>query len=59
MVLAIRLQKLNVAHAHGGLLLSGVVGLAAGSWGVFLAAVAVLVAGACSVGDIRPRPRRR
>lgn len=46
-------HKLNAAHFQGALLVSGLVGWLAESWGVFLLALAALLLGACHTGDIR------
>ena len=50
-------NKLNVATVNGCLLIAAFVGTMAGSWAVFLLALAALVAGGIASGDIRPRRR--
>ncbi len=49
-------QKLNVAYFHGCLLVSGLVGLVAGSWTMFWLALVVTVVACCHSGEIRHRP---
>ncbi|MDG3002834.1 hypothetical protein [Paludisphaera mucosa] len=52
-------NKLNVAYFNGCLLVAAFVGAAAGSWAVFLLAVAGLAAAGVVGGDIRLKPRGR
>ncbi|CAN5899985.1 hypothetical protein BH23PLA1_BH23PLA1_44670 [soil metagenome] len=51
-------SKLNVAYAHGCLIVASVVGLVAQSWAAFAVALAVTVLGCVVAGDIRPHGRR-
>ena len=51
--------KLNVAYANGCLLLAAVLGLVAGSWPVFAAALAVSFVGCLCSGEIRLTGRAR
>jgi len=46
-------HKLNAANWVGAVLVAGLIGGAAGSWAVFLVAVAVLLASGWQSGDIR------
>jgi hypothetical protein len=50
-------QKLNLAYINGAVVISGVVGLLAGSWGVFCLALIVLVVIHLGSGGIRPERR--
>jgi hypothetical protein len=52
-------QKLNVAYAEGGLIVAVVFGLLAGSWTVFVVALAVLIGGGLGAGTLRLRGRGR
>src|SRR4051812_3987106 len=45
--------KLNLAYTQGCLLLAAVLGLVAGSWTVFVAALAVSIVGSLHAGEIR------
>jgi hypothetical protein len=47
-------RKLNSAHFIGCMMVSGLVGLAAESFGVFLIALAASLAAAYHAGGIRP-----
>jgi hypothetical protein len=51
--------KLNAACVNGCLVVEALAGLAARGWGVFLAALAVTLVGACYTGEIRPARRDR
>jgi hypothetical protein len=51
-------RRLNIACLNGCLLIAGVIGLGARSWGAFLAALALLIATGVYLGDIRPKPNR-
>jgi hypothetical protein len=51
--------KLNVAYFNGSLLVASLFGLVAGSWAVFMAALAVLIACGVYGGEIRPVSVRR
>jgi hypothetical protein len=52
-------NKRNVAAVNGCLLLAALAGAIAGSWIVFLLALAARIAGGLAGGDIRIRPRGR
>ena len=52
-------QKLNVAYLNSCALVAALLGVAAGSWAVFLVALAVLVASGVYAGEIRTGGRRR
>ena len=51
--------KLNVACVNGGLVISVLLALIAGSWSVFLAALVVTLAGSLHAGEIRLSRRAR
>jgi hypothetical protein len=51
--------KLNGIYALGCVGLAALIGGAAGSWGIFMIALAALMAAAVHSGDIRPRSRPR
>jgi hypothetical protein len=46
-------HKLNSAHFMGSIIVSGLIGLVTESFGVFLVALAALLAAAYHAGDIR------
>ena len=50
-------QKLNLAYVNGAVVIAGVVGLLAESWGVFCLALIVLVIIQLGSGGIRPERR--
>ncbi len=52
-------KKLNVAYLNGCLLVAGIVGIVAGSWPVFVVALAVVALVSIYTGNIRLGPRRR
>jgi 1,4-dihydroxy-2-naphthoate octaprenyltransferase len=52
-------KKLNVAYFNGSLLVAVLLGLIAGSWAVFWAALVVTLIGGVYGGDIRPYRRQR
>ena len=51
-------SKLNASHIQMSLFIATILGIAFGSWWVFLLGVAVLIALAIQAGDIRG-PRKR
>ena len=51
--------KLNSANIQGALIVAGLVGWAFGSWIVFIAVAAVLLASAHYEGSIRRTPKAR
>lgn len=51
-------NKLNVAYVNGALILSGLVGLATGSWQIFALAAMMLIGMCFYAGDIRTQGRR-
>jgi hypothetical protein len=51
-------KKLNRAYLNGSLIIAGLIGVTAGSWGVFFVAAGVLLLANVASGEIRP-PRRR
>jgi hypothetical protein len=50
-------QKLNLAYVNGAVVIAGVVGLLAESWGVFCLALIVLMVIHLGSGGIRPERR--
>jgi hypothetical protein len=50
-------QKLNLAYVNGAVVIAGVVGMLAKSWGVFCLALVVLVVIHLTSGGIRPERR--
>lgn len=52
-------EKLNKLHLGGDVVLAGVAGMVAGSWLVFIVAVAVLVGLDVHTGQIRPAKKRK
>ena len=46
-------KKLNSAYLTGSFVMAGLIGYAAGSWGMFALALGVLVVGNLVGGDIR------
>jgi hypothetical protein len=51
--------SLNAIYLSGTLVLAAVLGLATGSWGIFLISLGVLIAANVHAGRIRPTSRRR
>ncbi len=52
-------QKLNSAHIIGSIIVAAMIGGLVGSFGIFVIAAVVLIAGAIESGDIRPKPPQR
>ena len=52
-------KKLNSAYLTGSVLVAGLIGYTAGSWGVFVLALAVLVASNLVSGDVRLDQRKK
>ena len=52
-------QKLNQHHVIGSLSVGAIIGGLAGSWLVFVAVAAVLIAGSIHAGEIRPDKGKR
>ena len=52
-------HKLNQAYFNGSLLFAGAVGLATGSFGIFIVVLGAMIMFNLHAGDIRPNKRGR